>query len=565
MASEEALRFLLTTWVRWKREPLAKWTDYLRYLEESPYSVRRLISDLSPERPLDSPMSLQINSINYKLWPFQQRVLDRISGNTLILGLPTGLGKTFVAGAYLWKESLKQPIRVLFLVPSIPLGVQQTIFARRMLNLKEATFISGELPPKKRLELKVWNNPYVVCTPQTFYNDWISPFEASLRSVKSSEEDISALSETLQSALFTFPFDIVVADECQRYVGETEGYSVLLAAKACGTRILALSATPQLHAPERLRELKRIFNRIEVFSVEDPEVREKIPRRLIKIVRVPTPPKLLEVYEELGKVVSAFEKRIVESFGTGHLSIRCKDHRICLWLRALQSLRFRIVEDGASSVIKYSAWKLREFHMPLESLGGKNLYQLYLEALKEKYNHKMEASLQILRDNPLRKTLVFGESVEAIKQLGMKLQDEFGIENVAILVGKGSMSMDQQASALLHFRERARILVATSVAEEGLDIPSADLEIWLDPPGNPRKWIQRFGRVLRQPGGKEFALIYALVSTRTHERSKLMATMRKTEHFYHFTQEITYEDLEVSMPKSQTTLTQFGFQEGSPP
>lgn len=540
---------------------MRKWTDYLRYLEESPYSVRKLISDLSPEKPLDSPKSFQISSINYKLWPFQQRVLDRISGNTLILGLPTGLGKTFVAGAYLWKESLKRPIRVLFLVPSIPLGVQQTIFARRMLNLKDATFVSGELPPKKRLELKVWNNGYVVCTPQTFYNDWISPFETSLRAVKDLKEDLSSLSETLRSALFAFPFDLVVADECQRYVGETEGYSILLAAKACKTQILALSATPQLHAPERLRELKVVFDRIEVFSVEDPEIKGRIPRRIIKIVRVPTPPRLLEVYSEIGRVVRIFEKRVIESFGAEHLSTGCKEHRICLWLRAIRSLRHRIVEDGASSVLKYSAWRLKEFHEPLTTLGGRSLHWLYKEALKEEFNHKIRASLQILRNNPLKKTLVFAESVEAVKQLGMKLQDEYGMDDVAILVGKGSMSMDQQASALLHFRERARILVATSVAEEGLDIPSADLEIWMDPPGNPRKWIQRFGRVLRQPGGKEFATIYALISTRTHEKSKLMATMRKTEEFYGFTQEVAYQDLRNPIPESQTTLTQFGLRE----
>jgi len=71
------------------------------------------------------------------------------------------------------------------------------------------------------------------------------------------------------------------------------------------------------------------------------------------------------------------------------------------------------------------------------------------------------------------------------------------------------MSMDQQASALLHFRKEAPILVCTSVGEEGLDIPTADIEVWVDPPNNPRKWIQRFGRILRQPGDKKLARTYA--------------------------------------------------------
>jgi ERCC4-related helicase len=65
--------------------------------------------------------------------------------------------------------------------------------------------------------------------------------------------------------------------------------------------------------------------------------------------------------------------------------------------------------------------------------------------------------------------------------------------------------MEQQATALLQFRERARILVYTSIGEEGIEIPSVDLEVWLDPLSNPKKWIQRFSQILRQPGDKKVA------------------------------------------------------------
>ena len=84
------------------------------------------------------------------------------------------------------------------------------------------------------------------------------------------------------------------------------------------------------------------------------------------------------------------------------------------------------------------------------------------------------------------------------------------------------MSMDQQASALHHFKEQARVLVCTSVGEEGFDIPTADIEVWVDPPSNPRKWIQRFGRILCQPGDKKLARIYALVGMGTHERARAL-------------------------------------------
>lgn len=128
------------------------------------------------------------------------------------------------------------------------------------------------------------------------------------------------------------------------------------------------------------------------------------------------------------------------------------------------------------------------------------------------------------------------------------------MNDVACLVGKGDMTMDQQASALLHFRQAARILVCTSVGEEGLDIPSADLEVWIDPPNNPRKWIQRFGRILRQPSGKKLARIYALISRGTHEKQKLFNVKKKVETIYGFTQNLEIEVLKPLTERQRTMV-----------
>ena len=136
------------------------------------------------------------------------------------------------------------------------------------------------------------------------------------------------------------------------------------------------------------------------------------------------------------------------------------------------------------------------------------------------------------------------------------LHKGYGMEDVAVLVGKGSMTMDQQASALMQFRERAKILVCTSVGEEGLDIPTADIEVWMDPPSNPRKWIQRFGRILRQPGDKKLARIYALVSMRTHEKRKLLGVMKRAEKIYGFTQKLESK-VPKPLPKGQEALSQY--------
>lgn len=533
------------------------WKEYLAFLNESPYSIRLLTSNLAPTSPIPEPQRITIRELGYNLWPFQQKILGKITGDALILGLPTGLGKTYLAGAYLKRESSCNPIRVLFLIPSIPLGIQQAMFARRMLDVEDAHFISGDIPPEKRQALRVWNTGFAISTPQTFFNDTLSAFAESLEDARGAEDPIEMLTEVFRDAGFSFPFDILVADECQGYIGDTDGYSILLAAKACGTKILALSATPQLHSPERLHELRKVFDQFEVFSVEDPEIKRHLPEREIVLIRIPVPSTLLTVYAQLGKVVQSYQKRVAAVYGSQHPKKNCREHRLCTLLLTLKVLKLRLVEDGASSVLKYGTWRLRELRQPLDELGGRSIYDVYKEAVKQSFNHKIAAAMDILRQELYRKAIVFVESVEAAKHLGVTLQRAYGMEEVATLVGKGSMTMEQQASALLQFKEMARILVCTSVGEEGLDIPSADIEIWVDPPSNPKKWIQRFGRILRQPGDKRMARICALVSMRTHEKSKLLSVKRKAEEVYGFTQRIVFETRTRTLPADQRTLTQY--------
>lgn len=519
--------------------------------------MRLITSSLAPSQPVSPSLGVKVESLGYRLWPFQERILKIIGGGTLILGLPTGLGKTYLAGAYLQRLSALEPIRVLFLVPTIPLGVQQTLFARSMLNLEEAYFISGGIPPERRRGLEVWNAGFVVSTPQTFYNDLLSPFASILELARRFENPIDMLAEAFREAGFTFPYDVVVADECQGYIGETDGYSILLAARACGSRILALSATPQLHSPRRLEELSKIFDRIEVFPLDDPEIGRHIPRRVVYLMGVPAPNSLLELYNSLGGVIQIYQKRVREEYGSEHLKSHCREHSLCTALLALKILRMRLVEDGASSVLRYGTWRIMELRQPLEGLGGRSIYEAYMGVVREEFNHKISAAIRVLSRERFEKCIIFTEPVEAAKQLGVTLQKVYGLEEVAVLVGKGDMSMEQQASALHHFKERARILVSTSVGEEGLDIPTADIEVWIDPPSNPKKWIQRFGRILRQPGEKRLARTYALITLRTHEKNKLLRVKEKTEKIYGFTQKLVVKTIAKPLPEGQETLTRY--------
>jgi ATP-dependent RNA helicase DDX21 len=62
----------------------------------------------------------------------------------------------------------------------------------------------------------------------------------------------------------------------------------------------------------------------------------------------------------------------------------------------------------------------------------------------------------------------------------------------------GDIAQNQREITLKRFREgKVRCLVATDVASRGLDIPSVDLVVQLEPPKEVETYIHRSGRTAR--------------------------------------------------------------------
>ena len=59
--------------------------------------------------------------------------------------------------------------------------------------------------------------------------------------------------------------------------------------------------------------------------------------------------------------------------------------------------------------------------------------------------------------------------------------------------------------------QRYQVLVAIKCLDEGIDIPSAKTAVIMASSTNPREYIQRIGRVIRQAPGKTEANIYDLI------------------------------------------------------
>jgi len=524
------------------------WEDYLRWLEENtPYED--MIRSLQP-RERQAFRAITVRLTDYQLYPWQGRFLARISGRpTYMLGIPSGLGKTYIAGA--WLARLGRPVRVLFLVPTLALGVQQTLFARQHL-LAEAYLVTSEMPPSERRELEVWNAPFVVATPQVFYNDNLKDFEGELeeaREFPDPDDAFAYLSEVFGSEGWHFPYDVVIADEAHNYIGQTAGHSVLLAARSFpGVKILGLSATPQLHDRRRLRELKRVFPDI---RPAPGDLWRDVPPRKLYVCWVDPPPGVLDLYKCLLAKARELEREAKRRYGPDHRPSECLDHPLCRFSKLVKRAAMALAECGHTALVGHKLWKYPSLSRPPPGFK-KSPKEMFEDILASGIpNHKFAAAERVLKCAGADKAIVFANSVSTALELGASLQAGMGVEDVAVLVGKSRMSMKHQARALLHFKTKARVLVATSVAEEGLDIPAADVEVWLDVPGNPRVLVQRAGRLLRPKGGRSVS-IYALVTRGTHEGRKLKSVIKAAEKHYGF--RVGTRDAGRSFEAGQTTL-----------
>tara|TARA_B110000240_G_scaffold11379_1_gene12010 strand:- start:449 stop:1750 length:1302 start_codon:yes stop_codon:yes gene_type:complete len=136
-----------------------------------------------------------------------------------------------------------------------------------------------------------------------------------------------------------------------------------------------------------------------------------------------------------------------------------------------------------------------------------------LDELHPKPEHVSALLSQQLKDSPESKVLIFTEYRDTVDLLAERLNSIDGIVADRFIgqSGTGSrkgMNQKQQLAQLQRFREGdINVLIATSVGEEGLDVPAADLVILYEPVPSAIRTIQRRGRTARQRDGEVHILI----------------------------------------------------------
>jgi ERCC4-related helicase len=465
---------------------------------------------------------------------YQEVLVSRIieKGNSLVVA-PTALGKTIV-GVMLAAHKLKEKkeSKILFLAPTKPLVVQHEKSFKKFLNINKEDIVSitGTTKPQEREEIYK-TKKIINATPQTIEND------------------------LLNGRISLKDFELVIFDEAHRAIGDYAYVFINLQLQKHNSNclVVALTASPGSEE-EKIQDVCRNLSikNIEVKNAEDKDVKPYVNEIEIDWVKVELPPKFREVKSYLEE----FQKKqlkILKQMRVAQTENKNYYNRIRL-LEMQRMLRTRIQNGNNPSLylaISRSAAMLKVAHaeelVDTQGIGALNNY--FNKVLEEAAKGKSKAAKSIVSDpdikkaiavtqdlfeqnvqhpkyaelkkiikaqfaeKPKSKIIVFNHYRDSIREVVKFLKEDKTIKATRFIgqATKGAekgMSQKLQEETLQNLRDgKYNVLVASSVAEEGLDIPSVELVVFFEPVPSEIRTIQRRGRTGRAGKGKNIILM----------------------------------------------------------
>ncbi|MEW6081855.1 MAG: helicase-related protein [Bacillota bacterium] len=132
-------------------------------------------------------------------------------------------------------------------------------------------------------------------------------------------------------------------------------------------------------------------------------------------------------------------------------------------------------------------------------------------------------SSDVIRDED-QKLLIFTEHRDTLESLATRLEEK----GYTVATIHGGMDVDARKEAQRRFRTRAKIMVATDAAGEGINLQFCRYLINWDIPWNPNRLEQRMGRIHRY-GQDNDVWVYNLVAQNTREGSVIQKVLSKLD------------------------------------
>jgi len=505
---------------------------------------------------------------------YQIRLAGTAASDHTLVCLPTGLGKTTVSLLVTARRLDEVGGKSLFLAPTKPLVQQHTDFYRDALTVsdEEVAMFTGEVRPDDRAEL--WDDASVViATPQVVENDLVGN-RISLAGVTHC----------------TF-------DECHRATGDY-AYNYIAEryhADADNPLVTGMSASPGGDEEEILTVCENLgIREVEVMTEDDADVGEYTHETDVEWKTIELPDTVVEIRDALNEVIEDRLEKLKELGVTRKTSADLSEKDLKGMRAELQKLidndqsegykgmsahaEIRKLRTAVTYVETQSVEALRRYferqRNAARSSGASKASQRLVsepkvrEAMRkaEDYDdrHPKFSETRMLLAETLgiedgERVIVFTESRDTAEVLTDFLGNHFDTRR---FVGQGDkdgsdgMTQTEQQETLDAFRDgEFEVLVSTSVAEEGLDVPEVDLVLFYEPVPTAIRSIQRKGRTGRQTEGK----VVVLMAEDTRDEAYFWIARRKESEMEDELRKLkgVADELEEELDDSQQRLGDF--------
>ena len=442
------------------------------------------------------------DSIEYR--EYQINLANQAIRENCLVVLPTGLGKTTVALQVMVEFLSRGTGGVLFLAPTRVLAHQHYEFLKNNLKIDDIALITGEDLVTKRK--KLWINSVICATPEITKNDLD-------RQIVSPEQ-----------------FSLLIIDEAHRTIGDYSYSGIAERFRNTNVRIVGMTAT----LPSEKDKAEEILQTLRISGIaqrteESPDVEPYVQHTETQWITVELPPEMKEIQLCLK---AALDSRYQDLKRAG---LNLSDNKSLSQL--LRVREFVIRQNRRAAKPLFTAIRITHSLNVLEShgitsflrfcqrtqekkgVGIKDLFEndlnfakavkLAKHAQTKGIEHSKILKLKEILGTISGKALVFTSYRDSVEIIHQKLI-EMGIA-AGFLIGKSGetgLKQKKQIETVQKFRNgEYKVLIATRVGEEGLDISEVNLVVFFDNVPSSIRYIQRKGRTGRKSLGRLIVLI----------------------------------------------------------
>ena len=503
---------------------------------------------------------LKENRLLYR--QYQENIVNQCNNKNSLVVLPTGLGKTIIAILLIKKALEKYPkARIVILAPTRPLVAQHFKSCLQFLAVDEehVVFFTGKISPERRINLFL-NSQIIISTPQVIKND-VERGRYSLEHVSLlifdeahrtkgnyaynylAAEYFNTCQDPLILGLTASPgkdychiqhlcdnlfiekvaFKTYSNEDVMKY---TYDIDMFLEYVDLPIKFLELSAVWYNLFENYLKffiERKLIppnkpyYSKLEFLAIsrditislkyEDGNAFELSEEDYIEALYYKSP-KIIDVVKENDLNIQSIFSYCSSCISILHGKDLLETQNISLFKSFLDRLNWKAEQDilSAKRIINSDHCKLiieklnREEHKFLQHPKIDKVISIVDGEYGEYKNDKI---------------IIFTQYREMAEKLKHVLNEKFkGELTVEKFIGQSTktddfvFSKNKQIDIIDQFREGlVNVLVATSVAEEGLDIPNVDAIIFYEPVPSEIRLIQRRGRTGRHSAGRCYIML----------------------------------------------------------